>query len=193
MLFRSVLLHGFPHDWWSWRHQLAPLAEAGYRAIAMDLRGYGDSDKTPRGYDPMTLAADVAGTIRSLGARDAVVAGLGWGGYVAWTVAAAHPDVVRGLCAVSAPHPLEMLTTSRRALSRRALIHLASMQVPWLPERRIMRGPYLARHLKTWSSPSTDYPSQAEVAYYRAALSKWPAPHCALAPRRCPSWSSCGR
>ena len=86
-----VLLHGFPHDWWSWRHQLTPLAEAGYRAIAMDLRGYGDSDKTPRGYDPMTLAADVAGTIRSLGARDAVVVGLGWGGYVAWTVAAGTP------------------------------------------------------------------------------------------------------
>ena len=68
-----------------------PLAEAGYRAIAMDLRGYGDSDKTPRGYDPMTLAADVAGTIRSLGVRDAVVVGQGWGGYVGWTVAAGAP------------------------------------------------------------------------------------------------------
>ncbi|MGH3448978.1 MAG: alpha/beta fold hydrolase, partial [Nocardioidaceae bacterium] len=46
-----VLLHGFPEFWWAWRHQLPVLAAAGYRAVAMDLRGYGASDKTPRGYD----------------------------------------------------------------------------------------------------------------------------------------------
>jgi pimeloyl-ACP methyl ester carboxylesterase len=175
-----ILLHGFPQTWWSWRHQLAPLAEAGYRAIAMDLRGYGDSDKTPRGYDPMTLAADVAATVKSLGARDAVVVGQGWGGYVAWTVAARHPGVVRGLCPVSAPHPLEMLASTRAVLRRRPLIHLLSMQVPWLPERRIKRGSYLARHLQAWSSPANRYPSEQEVDYYRSALSKWPSPHCAL-------------
>ena len=56
-----VLLHGFPEFWWAWRHQLPVLAAAGYRAVAMDLRGYGASDKTPRGYDPLTLAADVGG------------------------------------------------------------------------------------------------------------------------------------
>lgn len=175
-----ILLHGFPQDWWSWRHQLPPLSEAGFRSIAMDLRGYGDSDKTPRGYDPMTLASDVAGTIRSLGARNAIVVGQGWGGYIAWTVAAGHPDVVQGLCAVSAPHPLEMLSSRRAVLRRRPLLHLLSMQVPWLPERRIMRGPYLSRHLEAWSSDSNSYPSAEEVEHYRAALSNWPSPHCAL-------------
>lgn len=146
----------------------------------MDLRGYGGSDKTPRGYDPMTLAADVAGTIRSLGARDAVVVGQGWGGYVAWTVATAHRDVVRALCTISAPHPLEMLGSSRAVLRRRPLLHLLSMQVPWLPERRIMRGSYLAHHLSDWSSPANAFPSDDEVEHYREALSKWPSPHCAL-------------
>ena len=51
-----VLLHGFPEFWYAWRHQLVGLAERGYRAVAVDLRGYGDSDKPPRGYDLWTLA-----------------------------------------------------------------------------------------------------------------------------------------
>ncbi len=63
-----VLLHGFPEFWWAWRHQLPVLAAAGYHAVAMDLRGYGASDKTPRGYDPLTLSADVTGVIRGMGA-----------------------------------------------------------------------------------------------------------------------------
>ena len=66
-----VLLHGFPTFWWTWRRQLTALAAAGYRAIAMDLRGYGGSDHPPHGYDPRTLSADVAGVIRSLGEEEA--------------------------------------------------------------------------------------------------------------------------
>ena len=62
-----ILLHGFPEFWWSWRHQLPALAAAGMRAVAVDLRGYGDSDKPPRGYDLWTLAGDVAGLVRALG------------------------------------------------------------------------------------------------------------------------------
>ena len=54
-----LLLHGFGEFWWAWRHQMAALAEAGYRACAMDLRGYGASDKPPRGYDTRTSATDV--------------------------------------------------------------------------------------------------------------------------------------
>ena len=72
----------------------APAAGArrrGYRAAAMDLRGFGASDKPPRGYDPRTLAEDVSGVIRSLGERDAVVVGQGLGGLVAWTLAVVHP------------------------------------------------------------------------------------------------------
>ena len=108
-----LLLHGFPEFWWTWRAQLPVLAGLGHRAVAMDLRGYGGSDKTPNGYDPLTLAQDVAGVVKALGARSAVLVGHGWGGYVAWTAAALHAREVSALCAVSAPHPAAMLGALR--------------------------------------------------------------------------------
>src|SRR6201990_1897845 len=70
-----LLLHGFPEFWWSWRHQLVALSDAGYRVVAPDLRGYGASDKPPRGYDVPTLAADLAGLVRALGESKAVFVG----------------------------------------------------------------------------------------------------------------------
>ncbi len=82
-----LLLHGFPEFWWTWRTQLVTLAAAGYRAVAADLRGYGGSDKPPRGYDLITAAADAAGLIRALGEANAVVVGHDWGGLAAWTLA----------------------------------------------------------------------------------------------------------
>jgi pimeloyl-ACP methyl ester carboxylesterase len=174
-----MLLHGFPEFWWAWRHQLPVLAAAGYRVVAMDLRGYGSSDKTPRGYDPMTLAADVAGVIQTIGARAAVVVGQGWGGLVGWATAAAHPVCVDALCTVAAPHPTQLLRPSLTA-HRGPIGHLVAMQVPWIPERQIRRGSYVARHLSRWSSDESSFPSTEVVARYTEALAAWPAPHCAL-------------
>ena len=104
-----LLLHGFPEFWWSWRHQLVALADAGYHAVAPDLRGYGASDKPPRGYDAPTLAADVAGIVRALGERDAVIVGHDWGGHLAWSVAALHPTVVRRLVGAVDPAPAALV------------------------------------------------------------------------------------
>ncbi len=103
-----LLLHGFPEFWYSWRHQLPALADAGYRAVAVDLRGYGATDKPPRGYDGYTLASDVAGLIRALGERDAVLVGHDLGGMLAWTTATFHPRLVRRLVTIGAAHPLRM-------------------------------------------------------------------------------------
>jgi pimeloyl-ACP methyl ester carboxylesterase len=175
-----LLLHGFPESWEAWRYALPGLADAGFRAVAMDLRGYGGSDKTPRGYDPATLSADVAGVIRTLGSRDAVLVGHGWGGYVAWATAALRPDCVRALCAVAAPHPLRMLRSAYRHPTSPAVTHLLAMQVPWLPERRIRRAHYIERHLTSWSAPGSTFPTPDVVAGYREALASWPSPHCAL-------------
>jgi pimeloyl-ACP methyl ester carboxylesterase len=177
-----LLLHGFPELWWAWRHQLPHLAAAGYRALAMDLRGYGGSDKTPNGYDPMTLAQDVSGVVKALGARDAVVVGHGWGGYVGWAAAALHPREVSALCAVSAPHPLALLRAARGRRGSVALRHLLAMQVPMLPERRLANASsgLLARHLRSWSAPGSAFPDEATVATYQRAISLWPASHCAL-------------
>ena len=103
-----LLLHGFPEFWWTWRTQLSSLSQAGYRAVAPDLRGYGGSDKPPRGYDLVTAASDAAGLVRSLGEANAVVVGHDWGGLIAWTMATYYPKVVRRLAVVSMPHPLRL-------------------------------------------------------------------------------------
>src|SRR5205085_9968090 len=103
-----LLLHGFPEFWWAWRHQLAALPAAGFRAVAVDLRGYGGSDKPPRGYDLVTAAADAAGLVRALGEANAIVVGHGLGGLVAWTLAGYYPKAGRRLGVVSTADPLRM-------------------------------------------------------------------------------------
>jgi pimeloyl-ACP methyl ester carboxylesterase len=106
-----VLLHGFPEFWYAWRHQLPALADAGYRVVAPDLRGYNTSDKPPRvrDYRPRVLTQDVADLIVALGAGSAAVAGHDWGGGLAWLVAMHHPKRVQRLVVLNAPHPLRFL------------------------------------------------------------------------------------
>jgi pimeloyl-ACP methyl ester carboxylesterase len=170
-----VLLHGFAEFWWAWRHQLIALDAAGYAVIAMDLRGYGASDKTPRGYDARTVAADVAGVIRGLGHRQAVLVGHGWGGMAAWATAAYAPEQVRALAMVAAPHPLAY---PWRATARELAFH----QVPILPERRITAhgGAYVERLLRAKAAPGDGWPTIEDARRYRTALLQWPSPHCAL-------------
>jgi pimeloyl-ACP methyl ester carboxylesterase len=148
-----VLLHGFPQFWWAWRLQLVALSEAGYRVAAMDLRGYGASDKPPSTYDLPTLVGDVAGVIRSLGSHSAVVVGTGIGGYVAWSLAAYAPTTVRAVGAISAPHPVYLLRGGRRAIPTRTMLEIGKMQVPWFPEHSITHGDLVARFLDAWSAP----------------------------------------
>lgn len=177
-----LMLHGFPEFWWAWRAQLPALADAGYRAVAMDLRGYGGSDKTPRGYDPLTLARDVSGVVKALGERSAVLVGHGWGGYVAWAAAVLHGREASALATVSAPHPATMLAAVRRMNRVDAVRHVLAMQVPRLPERRLgdPASGYLRSHLTSWASPSSSFPEDADVSTYQSAISLWPASHCAL-------------
>jgi pimeloyl-ACP methyl ester carboxylesterase len=156
-----LLLHGFPEFWWSWRHQLVALAEAGFRAVAVDLRGYGDSDKPPRGYDGWTLAGDVAGLIRALGEQKAALVGHGWGGILAWTVVAMHPRLIRAVAALAAPHPLALRRALLHPASPRAFRqavaarHLMWCQLPVLPERELTSdgAAGVERVLRAWSGP----------------------------------------
>jgi len=176
-----VLVHGFPTFWWTWRHQLRTLAAAGYRVVAMDMRGYGGSDHTPHGYDPLTLAADVAGVIRTLGEPSAVVVGQGWGGIVAWTVAAQHPDVVRGLVAVGMPHPVLLRNAfigdpTQRRLGRYAL----GFQRPFVPERQLTRddAALVETYLRRWSG--SQWPDSTTADVYRAAMLVPNTAHCSV-------------
>ncbi|MFJ1707693.1 alpha/beta fold hydrolase [Kitasatospora sp. NPDC088346] len=113
-----LLLHGFPESWYSWRHQLTALAEAGYHAVAPDQRGYGATggpDAVDQ-YSILHLAGDALGLLPALGANRAVVVGHDWGAPVAWHTALLRPDLVRGVVGLSVPplprgdhRPLSML------------------------------------------------------------------------------------
>ncbi|MHB8341032.1 MAG: alpha/beta fold hydrolase [Mycobacteriales bacterium] len=168
----ALLLHGFPGFWWSFHHQLPALAAAGRRAVAVDLRGFGASDKPPRGYDAVTLSADVAGLVRALGEIEADLVGHDWGGFLAWSVASLHPAVVRTLVVVSAAHPLRMrramLTQPRGQLA--ASRHVLRFQLPWSPERLLVEGgaAYVGTLLHAWGGPG--YPDPETERRVREAM-----------------------
>lgn len=160
-----LLLHGFPQMWWAWRHQLPTLAAAGYRAVAMDTRGSGASDKPPQGYDVPTLARDTAGVIRSLGATDAVVVGHGLGASVAWSMPTLQPAVTRAVAALSCPYPTQMRSgrVARGLVRTTTARRLALAQLPWFPERRLVRGDLARRLLAEWGAPGWPTADVADV------------------------------
>ena len=152
-----VLLHGFPEFWYSWRHQLVALADAGYRVVAPDLRGYGRSDK-PRGIDAYqieTLADDVAHLIEALGAQRASVVGHDWGGMVAWWHAMRHPAQVETLSILNCPHPAHqprMLSDPAQVKKSRYMLFF---QLPKLPEWRLRRDDLAALRRLLRNEPTT--------------------------------------
>lgn len=102
-----VMVHGFPESWYSWRHQMAPLAAAGFMACAIDVRGYGGSDK-PHAVDAYAMkemTADVAGVVDALSpGKPAVLIGHDWGAPIVWHTAVLHPDKVRAVAGLSVPY-----------------------------------------------------------------------------------------
>lgn len=181
-----LFLHGFPQFWWTWRRQLVDLPDAGFRAAAVDLRGYGTSDKPPRGYDLPTLADDVAGLVASLGEREAMIVGNDVGGLVAWAVAARTPEVVRRIAVLGAPHPLRLraaIAADPRGQGRAFGYALTTFQIPRRPERLLTRDDeYVAALFDAWSGlvrrQSPAY--RGDVARYAEALRVGPTAHCAL-------------
>jgi len=96
-------VHGFPEFWWSWRAQLGALAAAGYRAVAVDLPGYGRSDKPDVPYDEPWVNACLAGAVESLGAEQCVIAGHDWGGLLVWPFVRRYPHLVAGVVGINTP------------------------------------------------------------------------------------------
>ncbi|WP_409484548.1 alpha/beta fold hydrolase [Arsenicicoccus dermatophilus] len=155
-----VLLHDFPEFWWAWRHQMVPLAEAGWRVAALDLRGFGASDKPPVGYDTFTSASDVACVIRSLGEDSAAVVGQGLGAWIAWALPCLEPETTRAVVALGCPHPLALRAASLTLPTQlQAGRTFAGLQRPFVPERQ-MGDPasgYVARVLSAWSAPGATW------------------------------------
>ena len=102
-----LLLHGFPEFWWSWRHQMETLAAAGYRAIAPDLRGYGDSDGPAEvaDYDIHHIVADLSGLLDTLGIGRLPVVGHDWGSILLWQWALLQPERVAAVTSLNVGYP----------------------------------------------------------------------------------------
>ncbi|MDR2703662.1 MAG: alpha/beta hydrolase [Cellulomonadaceae bacterium] len=139
-----VLLHDFGQFWWAWRSVIPPLAEAGYRVAALDLRGVGASDKPPGGYDVPTRTRDVAAVIRSLGYNGAVVVGHGTGGEIAWAMAALQPDLTTVVAALACPHPARLHLGFTKTLTPQARRLFAFAQIPTIPEHYLLHKNKLA-------------------------------------------------
>ncbi len=187
-----VLLHGFPEFWYSWRHQITALAQAGYHVVAPDMRGYNLSSKPAgwREYDAESLAGDIAGLIRHFGVENAYVAGHDWGAAVAYYTAMEHPDVVKRLAILNVPHPARMLASFRTWRQLRKSWYMFFFQLPVIPERLLAANDFAAakralraespgafsdadieRYVEAWSQPGA---LTAMINYYRAALRRSP-------------------
>jgi pimeloyl-ACP methyl ester carboxylesterase len=187
-----VLLHGFPEFWYGWRHQIAPLAAAGYRVIAPDQRGYNLSSR-PAGranYDLDVLADDVLGLVQGLGYRSFFVVGHDWGATVGWWIASHRPGLLDRFAALAAPHPAVWLQTIHdNPEQRKKSWYVKAFRIPWLPEFSMRQRNFkaladaltepgmpasatdsdLASYREAWSRPGT---LTGMVNWYRALLTK---------------------
>src|ERR1700724_2103379 len=140
-----LLCHGFPESWYSWRHQLAALAAAGFHAVAPDMRGYGKSD-APEAIDQYTifhLVGDLVGLLDALEARTAFIVGHDWGAAVAWQAARLRPDRFRAVAALSVPYRPrgEAPPTSVMPRTADAQFYQLYFQEPGAAEAELERDP----------------------------------------------------
>jgi epoxide hydrolase 4 len=182
-----VLLHGFPEFWYAWRLQIPALAQAGFRVVAPDLRGYNLSSRPQdvAAYATGRLAGDVHDLIRERGADRAFLAGHDWGGFVAWITAMNHPDVVERVAILNSYHPHAFRRALRAPGQLAKSWYMLPLQPPWLPERLVrLRNWHLLRegferdarpgaftpqdierYVEAWSEPGA---TTGMINYYRA-------------------------
>lgn len=170
-----VLLHGFPEDSRTWKHQIPALVAAGYSAAVPDQRGYLESDRPIEAgaYLMKHLVADVAAVVRSTGHGTAHVVGHDWGGMVAWTFAATHPELLQKLVILNAPHP-DLYRRELRKFSRQALLawYVLLFRIPRLSEWVIAARDFkLVRDL-LGKRPAKPAFTQKEIDGYVEALSR---------------------
>jgi pimeloyl-ACP methyl ester carboxylesterase len=190
-----LLCHGFPESWYSWRHQLQALAEAGYHAVAPDMRGYGQTDK-PEAIDQYTifhLVGDMVGLAQALSPDKAVIVGHDWGAPVAWHAALFRPDRFRGVVGLSVPFWPRGThrPTSVMPQTENAQFYQLHYQTPGLAEQEFERDPrHSLRIMLYWASgdaPRLPGPLEGDNAVGMvprdgAFLSRAPAPD------RLPGW-----
>ena len=167
-----ILLHGFPDFWRGWINQIGPLAQAGFRVLAPDQRGYNLSDK-PKGvgaYDLDALAGDVLGIIQSTGRSKVHLVGHDWGAAVAWHTAIRYPEMIDKLVILNVPHPDIMQQTLKGSFSQlKKSWYMFYFQIPWLPETSISRRNFAGGVSSLRHSGKSATFSQADIAAYQEA------------------------
>ena len=170
-----ILLHGFPEFWYGWHRQIEPLANAGFRVIVPDQRGYNLSSK-PKGiasYAIPELVSDVIAIAEQLGQQKIFLAGHDWGAAVAWSTALLHPERIAKLVILNVPHPSVMrrYVFTRLRQTRRSW-YMFFFQLPWLPESCFAASRFRmgTRALAASSRPGTF--STNDLAQYRGAWSQ---------------------
>jgi epoxide hydrolase A/B len=139
-----LLCHGFPESWYSWRHQLAALAAAGFHAVAPDMRGYGGTDRPEavEQYTQLHHVGDMVGLLDALGETTAVIVGHDWGAPVAWHAALLRPDRFRAVAALSVPYAQRGAVPPTRALAHVAgdrFMYMLYFQTPGVAEAELER------------------------------------------------------
>src|SRR6476620_2210195 len=159
-----ILCHGFPESWYSWRHQIEALSEAGFHAVAPDMRGYGQTD-SPQAIDQFTLlhlVGDVIGLLDALGVETAAIAGHDWGAPVAWHSALLRPDRFRAVIGLRVPSRPRTSVVPTSVMPRRddAMFYQLYFQTPGVAEAELRRD-VRATIAKLLYSASGDVPHRA--------------------------------
>jgi len=173
-----ILVHGWPESWYSWRHQLRPLAAAGYHVVAPDMRGYGGSSlpEAVEDYDILQLTADVAGIVTALNEETAIVIGHDWGAPIAWQSALLYPDMFTAVVGMSVVYSGRSRNRPARKIRQDPdddFFYIDYFQDPGVAEAEFDANPRaLIARLYTSRSPGT--PTQApEVTDSRASAGGW--------------------
>jgi pimeloyl-ACP methyl ester carboxylesterase len=169
-----LMLHGFPEFWYSWRHQIPALA-ADHKVVALDLRGYNESDK-PTGlaaYCISELVEDVRGVIRALGYASCTLIGHDWGGAISWKVAQAYPELIDRLIVLNFPHPARFAAGLRTPQQLVRSWYIFFFQLPFLPEKLLQAFHYqmIATILQGTAIDKSSF-SKADLDVYRQAAAK---------------------
>ncbi len=167
-----LMLHGFPEFWYSWRHQIPEFAK-DHKVVAIDLRGYNDSDK-PEGlvaYRLSELIQDVRGVIQTLGYQRCILVGHDWGGAIAWTFADAYPAMVERLIVLNLPHPAKFAAGLRTPQQLFRSWYIFFFQLPLLPELALQAFGYqlIASMFQELAIDKTAFSSADLQAYQQAA------------------------
>ena len=171
----ALFLHGFPENRFSWRFQLPLLAALGWRAVAPDQRGYGDSSR-PKGvaaYKVDNLTADAGAIFDALGARRRLLIAHDWGAIVAWTFAMERVRPLDGLVIMNVPHPAVYQAAMKRGPAQWLKSwYVFFFQLPWLPEAALTANGARAvgRAFRDMAVDKSRFPEAVLDVYRRAAL-----------------------